>query len=67
MITVNTVPCPGCGEQHEIKVPVLGLQLWRNGEAHIQDALPMLGPDEREMLMTGYCGPCWDRDFKEEE
>jgi hypothetical protein len=28
-------------------------ELWRDGKLYIQDALPELSPDEREILMSG--------------
>jgi hypothetical protein len=33
----------------------------------IQEAFPYLSNTQREMLMTGYCGPCWDREMKDLE
>lgn len=58
--------CPGCGKRATLEVPAEGYEHWRDGEL-IQRALPQLSADAREQLMTGYCSPCWDKLFKEEE
>ena len=38
---------------------------WRNGE-YIQDCMPYLAMDERELLMSGICGECFDGMFLED-
>lgn len=30
------------------------------GVGFIQDTFPYLTPDERELLLNGFCGPCFD-------
>jgi hypothetical protein len=34
---------------------------------YIQNILPELTPDEREMLVSGVCGTCFDEMFKEKD
>ena len=58
---VYTKPCVMC------KMPAIvtdvdetGYVAWQNGQ-NIQDALPELDPDQRELLMTGTHAHCWDR------
>lgn len=58
--------CPRCKKQEDIEVPKLGYQQWVSG-ALIQRAMPGLSATQREQLMTGICGQCWDEMFKEEE
>jgi hypothetical protein len=59
--------CGFCGESHIVKnVPAQGYADWKAGK-HIQVALPWLSPDDREMLMTGTCPPCWDSIFEASE
>lgn len=58
------VRCPRHGGTMYLTVPADGLRRWAEGDM-IQHALPGLSRDQREQLMTGYCGPCWDRDFRE--
>lgn len=61
-----TVPtqCPLCKKQTEIQVDLAGFTAWQTGTL-IQDALPDLTIEEREMLMTGIDG-CWDDIFPDE-
>lgn len=56
---IRTVECPLCGRLTELDVPNSGFLAWQDG-SRIQDALPMLTADEREVLMTGICPACWD-------
>ena len=58
--------CRSCGEEHIVAVPMEAYRSWRQGHMMIQDALPMLSLDERELLMSGICGKCFDKMFGEE-
>jgi len=42
------------------------LAMWRKG-MNVQDAFPMLSPEQREFLMTGMTPEEWDDLFGEEE
>ena len=57
-----TKPCPYCGTVSKVGVPESGYRQWKSG-TRIQDALPMLSADEREILMSGVCPSCWDDVF----
>ena len=35
---------------------------WKGGK-YIQDAMPYLSADERELLISGTCGTCFDKMF----
>lgn len=59
-----TKPCPYCGTVSKVTVPESGLKAWKSG-TRIQDALPGLTADEREILMSGVCSKCWDDVFGE--
>ena len=63
---VVEVKCVLCGTPHTIGMPAEGYIKWKNGEAYIQDALPMLTQAERELLMSGICPVCWDKHFGDE-
>ena len=63
-IGIVEVTCVNCHTQHTIAVPVAGYRRWATGQAKIQDALPMLSEDERELLMSNICPRCWDKMFK---
>lgn len=42
-------------------------KVWMNNDALIQDALPELSDDERELLMTGIGPDEWDETFPDTE
>ena len=65
-ITIKTVACRRCGTSETISAPVTAFIAWENGE-YIQDALPMLTADEREMLISQTCDSCWTELFGENE
>jgi hypothetical protein len=54
--------CPLCGNRDSVEVPSMGYARWRAG-ALIQDAMPQLSADERELLISGTCRTCWDEYF----
>ena len=59
--------CPMCGKETTIaNVDADNYYRWKfKGDIHIQDALPDLNNDEREVLMTGTCKECWDALWKD--
>lgn len=64
-IGIVEVKCIICGSAHIVKVPKIGYMLWRSGKASIQDALPGLSDDERELLLSNICPRCFDAAFAE--
>jgi hypothetical protein len=59
---VITKQCTVCGSRGRVfDVDALGFTLWQGGLKDIQDALPSLTADERELLMTGTHAHCWER------
>ena len=65
-LPVQTKPCRLCGESGIVLVTPAGLESWQAGEL-IQRAMPELSASEREQLMTGIHGECWDQVFGEAE
>ncbi len=61
-ITVQTPPCPRCGKPSTLTVDDEAFETWRSGTL-IQNAFPDMSADDRELLITGYHGKCWDLDF----
>lgn len=51
--------CKWCEKSYELEVPDKGFRLWKKGEL-IQDAMPELSADKRELLISGTCGKCWN-------
>jgi len=65
MMTTLWATCNKCKDQVEMAVNVDDYTSWENG-ALIQDAMPYLSAGEREVLISGVCGPCFDNLFGEE-
>lgn len=57
-----TTNCIRCGKLYQFEVPNEGYKRWLEGEL-IQKALPMLTPDQRELMISGICGKCFDKMF----
>ena len=62
----STVRCIVCDDTFDIMVDPNDLNRWAEGEL-IQEALDYLNPDERELLLSGICGSCWDTLFPDNE
>ena len=60
MITV--VKCWNCENSHEITTTEAAWKAWKSGEL-IQDAMPELSAGDRELLISGTCGECFDEMF----
>lgn len=55
--------CPICKKVNYVSVNEIGFMRWQEEGVLIQNALPELDANEREMLMTGICPTCWDKMF----
>lgn len=62
-IVVLTLRCPQCKNTKEIQVTDDQYDRLCDGDGHIQDILPDLSPDDREMFLSGFCSKCWDSMF----
>lgn len=49
----------GCGEVIKVEVPLAEVRAYEKG-ALIQDAMPSLSASDREFLISGICGVCFD-------
>ena len=54
--------CRSCSESVSIMVNGQDVVDWKGGK-YIQDAMPYLSVDEREILISGTCGTCFDKMF----
>lgn len=61
-VLVLTSPCQFCGNQSQFTLNREAYEAWQRG-AHIQDVFPELSADDRETLISGSCGPCFDKAF----
>ena len=64
--TIVAVDCVQCKETQHLTVGTADLTNWENGEL-IQNAMPYLTADEREVLISGICGTCFDNMFAGDE
>lgn len=55
-----TVICRLCRTPHEITTARENYIAWLNGKL-IQNAMPDLSSAERELLISGKCGDCFDK------
>jgi len=58
-LVTSTKPCMVCGKTSTVRVDLAGWKAWRAGTP-IDRALPELDADQREQLITGLHGACWD-------
>lgn len=56
--------CAKCDTEVLICVEFDDYEAWRNGEC-IQNVMPYLTADQREILISGLCGDCYDIMFPE--
>ena len=62
----KTVRCRMCDQITVLLLDPDDIKEWQEG-AHIQDAFNYLSAGERELLISGICGTCFDNIFKEDE
>jgi len=58
--------CRKCHEPHSLWLDPTLVQRWESGEL-IQDVFPHLTPDQRELMISGICGACWDRMWPDDD
>ena len=58
--------CIKCGAMHDIVADPDDFAAWAKGTL-IQDAMPYMSADERELLISSICGLCFDMMFGEGE
>jgi hypothetical protein len=65
MILDHTVyaECRLCGKVSPIECNKEDLIKWKNKEGYVQDLLHYLSADQRELLISGTCGECFDSLF----
>ena len=67
-MTVTCPTCRVCGNRSVIEgVDALGFVEWQQLGRPIQEALPTLDADQRELLMTGTHAQCWETMFGGDE
>ena len=64
--TIIFAVCTDCGQHKLFSVLTAHYDAWINGQV-IQAALPEVSVDDRELLISGTCGPCFDKLFADED
>jgi hypothetical protein len=59
---VNVI-CQECNKTFSLNVNSLDFMAWKIYGQFIQTAFPYLTADERELLISSYCGDCFDKLF----
>jgi hypothetical protein len=57
------VECVYCGAEYVLWVNEKDFLDWTSGIGYIQDKLPYLSANERELLISGTCDNCWNKMF----
>ncbi len=53
--------CAMCAQDITVYVKPDDWHRFVDGESFIQEIFPYLTPDQRELLLNGFCGPCFDK------
>ena len=62
-----TVECRTCGSDRVVSCTDEQYIAWKEKHMLIQNAMPDVPKAERELLISGICGTCFERMFREEE
>ena len=61
------VQCRHCGRFFELPVSEKEINKWRCSDELIQVRFPELTAEQRELILSGICGECWNKLFPEDE
>lgn len=59
------IHCISCKKVKSVSCTDVEYDNWQNGQL-IQKAMPNVHADEIVLLISGICGPCFDKLFKED-
>ena len=59
------VDCRKCGTSHSVMANEADVAHWQEGNL-IQNVMPYLTVNDRELLISGTCGDCFDKMFPPE-
>ena len=62
----SIIRCIHCNKNYDVWADPADLTAWSEGEL-IQVVLDYLSDDERELLLSGTCGTCWDKMYGEDD
>lgn len=59
--------CEICHEKHTLMLDPMTLMRYLNRACNITEAFPHLSADDRELIISGICGKCYDAMFSNED
>lgn len=59
-LTKFAIQCSKCNKIFQFELDSSKLKRWQHGEK-IQNLFPELSADDRELLISGVCGECFDK------
>ena len=60
-----TASCVYCGRSVTVTIEEELFDKWRKGYEAIQDIMPDVSPDDREIFISNICGSCFDKLFED--
>lgn len=60
-------PCAWCHQTAAVEMTEAEIASFESGEGYIQDRLPNMSPETREILITGTHPACWNEMFPEDD
>ena len=61
--TVVHIPCHVCSRDYIVLVNNEDMTDYLSGSGLIQDIMPYLSDNDREMIISSTCADCWDKLF----
>jgi len=61
-----TIACSDCGKPINLPVTEDQVSAWKSSGLLIQKSFPQLTDNERELLISGTCGECFDALFNQD-
>lgn len=59
-LIIVEVTCHHCNQSHYVEMSKSQYKRVVNGKENLLDILPNVDPEDREILVSGTCGNCWD-------
>lgn len=63
---IVNIECTLCSTVYTIIYNREDMINWLSGQSFIQDSMPYLSASEREILISGTCGECFDKMFPQD-
>ena len=60
------IKCPFCNRTSTVEVNKESFYKWKSGTL-IQNAMPELSKQDRELLISGICSLCWEDTFQDKK